>query len=58
MSIPNTNTPLHRLTHVISTVSSMDEVDCRGVASRFISSFLSSRSQRPMRTMVLARESI
>ena len=37
MSIPNTNTPLHRLTHVISTVSSVDEVDCRGVASRFIS---------------------
>jgi hypothetical protein len=58
MSIPNTNTPLHRLTHVISTVSSVDEVDCRGVASRFISSFLSSRSQSPMRTMVLARESI
>ncbi|KAL3763466.1 hypothetical protein ACHAW5_002718 [Stephanodiscus triporus] len=36
---------------------SVDEVDCRGMTSHTISSFLSSRSQNPTRTLVLARGS-
>jgi hypothetical protein len=50
--------PLHGRVQVGDMLVTVDEVDCRGVASRTISSFLSSRSQSPMRTMVLARESI
>lgn len=37
---------------------SVDEVECRGMSSRTISSFLSSRSQNPTRTLVLARGSV
>lgn len=36
---------------------SVDEVDCRGMTSHKVSSFLSSRSQNPARTLVLARGS-
>ncbi len=50
--------PLHGRVQVGDMLVEVDEVDCRGVASRTISSFLSSRSQSPMRTMVLVRGSI
>ena len=37
---------------------SVDEVECKGMSSRTISSFLSSRSQNPTRTLILARGSV
>ncbi len=36
---------------------SVDEVDCRGMTSQSVNTFLSSRSQNPARTLVLARGS-
>ncbi len=50
--------PLHGRVQVGDILLTVDEVDCRGMASRAMSSFLSSRSQNPTRTLVLARGSI
>jgi hypothetical protein len=47
--------PLHGSIFVGDMLVSVDEVDCRGMSPRAISSFLSSRSQNPGRTLVLAR---
>ena len=49
--------PLHGSIFVGDMLVSVDEVDCRGMSPRAISSFLSSRSQNPGRTLVLARDS-
>jgi hypothetical protein len=37
---------------------SVDEIECKGMSSRTISSFLSSRSQNPTRTLILARGAV
>ena len=47
--------PLHGRVQVGDMLVEVDEVDCRGMSSHTISSFLSSRSQNPVRTLILAR---
>ena len=47
--------PLHGNIFVGDLLVSVDEVDCRGMSPRAVSSFLSSRSQNPVRTLILAR---
>jgi hypothetical protein len=46
---------LHRSVHVGDMLMYVDEVDCRGMSPHTVSSFLSSRSQNPVRTLILAR---
>jgi hypothetical protein len=55
-AIKETST-LHGSVKVGDMLVSVDEVDCRGMTSHTISSFLSSRSQNPARTLILARGS-
>ncbi|KAL7528299.1 hypothetical protein ACHAXR_003733 [Thalassiosira sp. AJA248-18] len=47
--------PLHGKIRVGDLLLSVDEVDCRGMSAHTLSNFLSSRSQSPSRTLVLAR---
>jgi hypothetical protein len=51
------SSPLHGRIFVGDLLVSVDELDCRGMSPRAISSFLSSRSQNHGRTLVLARDS-
>ena len=46
---------LHGKIRVGDLLLSVDEVECRGMSAHQISTFLSSRSQNPVRTLVLAR---
>mmetsp|Transcript_31624 Transcript_31624/g.66259 ORF Transcript_31624/g.66259 Transcript_31624/m.66259 type:complete len:465 (-) Transcript_31624:716-2110(-) len=48
---------LHGRVHVGDYLMSVDGVDCRGMSTHRVSTFLSSRSQNPARTLVLARGS-
>mmetsp|Transcript_37009 Transcript_37009/g.68553 ORF Transcript_37009/g.68553 Transcript_37009/m.68553 type:complete len:410 (-) Transcript_37009:367-1596(-) len=48
---------LHGRVQVGDLLMSVDGVDCRGMSTQRVSSFLSSRSQNPVRTLVLARGS-
>jgi len=43
--------------HVGDFLLSVDGVDCRGMSTHRVSMFLSSRSQNPVRTLILARGS-
>jgi hypothetical protein len=49
--------PLYGRIFVGDLLVSVDEIECRGISPRAISSILSSRGQNPCRTMVLARDS-
>mmetsp|Transcript_10925 Transcript_10925/g.20355 ORF Transcript_10925/g.20355 Transcript_10925/m.20355 type:complete len:518 (+) Transcript_10925:488-2041(+) len=48
---------LHGRVHVGDLLMSVDGVDCRGMSTHRVSTFLSSRSQNAARTLVLARGS-
>ena len=50
--------PLRQMIRVGDYLISVDEVGCRGMTSSSVSAFLSSRSQNPTRTLVLARGSM
>ena len=47
--------PLHGSVHVGDLLIFVDEVSCRGMSSRSVSSILSSRRENPVRTLVLGR---
>jgi len=48
---------LRGMVRVGDLLISVDEVDCRGMSSHSVSTFLTSRSRNPARTLVLARGS-